>query len=101
MQSTQQVAQTLAQEHSEDEPRIEFIFSVPNSNEVRLIEVTSQVPCCGDILPFRFAPDPPDILFKYVVVLIHPEDWARRGELDWPPEMDPALHELDCLFESA
>jgi hypothetical protein len=77
-----------------DDPSIRRVYRVNHEREVRLIEITESVPATGEILPFRFTPDPPDIPFKSLVVLLHPNDWDRRAELDWPPELSPQDVEL-------
>jgi len=92
------VAKMLAGEHVADDPGIQSIYLVPHSSEVRLIEVTSSVQADGEILPFRFSPAR-DVPFKSLVVLVNPKDWARRGQLRWPVELDPNSQQLERIFE--
>lgn len=91
------VAKMLAGEHMQDDASIRQVFLVRNPNEVRLIEVTSSVPANGEVLPFRFAETPPDVPFKSLVVLIHPEDWNRRSTLQWPDELNPSRNTVDQI----
>ena len=93
------VAKMLAGEHVSDDPGIQSIYLVPHASEVRLIEVTSSVQPDGEILPFRFTEAPPDVPFKSVVVMVNPQDWARRAQLRWPDELDPNTRELERIFE--
>jgi hypothetical protein len=88
MSNVKDIANLLASEHRKDDATIEAIYWLPHENEVRLIEVTKSVPADGSIMPFRFAPDK-EILAPSLIVLIHPDDWARRADLKWPSELDP------------
>jgi hypothetical protein len=82
--SVEVVAKMLAAEHFDDDPNIVEVFWAPHPTEVRLVEVTSSVSDKGEVLPFRFTADPPDVPYQSVVVLLSPSDWQRRGDLDWP-----------------
>lgn len=86
MQSVEVTAKLLAEEHAREDQGIERILWVPAANEVRLIEVTNSVTDRGEILPFRFSPDPPDVPYPSVVILLGPGDWRRlkAKELDLP-----------------
>ena len=79
-------AKLLAAEHIRDGPDISAVYWAPAKDEVLLLEVCDTVHNRGEILPFRFAPDPPDVPFPYVVVLLGPGDWqrVRKGELELP-----------------
>ena len=92
------VAKMLAGEHVADDPAIQSIYLVPHSSEVRLIEITSSVQPDGEILPFRF-PAASDVPFKSLVVMVNPKDWARRGQLRWPVELDPNSQRVEQIFE--
>lgn len=86
MQSVEVTAKLLANEHIREDEGIERILWVPAENEVRLIEVTNSVTDRGEILPFRFTPDPPDVPYPSVIILLGPGDWKRlkERELDLP-----------------
>lgn len=45
---------------------------------------TSSISDKGEVLPFRFTADPPDVPYQSVVVMLSPGDWNRRNELAWP-----------------
>lgn len=95
--TTGSIAKLLASEHMRDDPSIRRIYRINHGGEVRLIEITEAVPATGEILPFRFTPDPPDIPVKSLIVLLHPKDWERSSELDWPPELNPATNEVELI----
>lgn len=89
-------AQLLAREHLQEDQGISQILRAPSDDEVRLVEVTSSVTDSGEVRPFRFAPDPPDVPYPSVVILLSPGDWDRiqAGELALPDsfrELEP-LH---------
>lgn len=81
------VAKLIASEHRKEDHEIQEIFWVPNPDEVYIIEVSNSVPDTGEVLPFRFAPDPPDIPCSSVMILIGPNDWQeiQMGNLSLPP----------------
>lgn len=95
--TTDTIGKVLAGEHMRDDRSIRKVYLVEHQTEVRLIEVTDSVPATGEVLPFRFAPDPPDIPFKSLVVLIHPQDWENREKLQWPAELDPAKNPVELI----
>ena len=82
--SVEVVAKMLAGEHMSDDAGISEIYWAPHETEVRLVEVTSSISDKGEVLPFRFTQDPPDVPYQSVVILLSPGDWKRRGELEWP-----------------
>lgn len=88
MSDIKAIASVLASEHRNEDATIEAIYWLPHDNEVRLVEVTKSVPADGSVMPFRFAPDK-DIPVPSLIVLIHPDDWLRRMDLEWPVELDP------------
>ncbi len=71
------VARLLAGEHMSQDPGIREVYWAPDANEVRLVEVSDSVGDTGEILPFRFSPDPPDVPFPSVVILLGRGDWER------------------------
>lgn len=86
------VAKLLAREHRKNDEGIVRIFQLEHAHEVRLIEITTSVPKDGEVMPFRFTKDLPDVPFESVIILIHPDDWNRRKDLVWPAELDPQKH---------
>jgi len=82
--SVEVTAKLLAAEHSSDDPTICEIFWAPHPTEVRLVEITNSISDKGEVLPFRFSADPPDVPHETVVVMLSPDDWKRRDDLDWP-----------------
>ncbi len=68
----------LAAAHRSRDKGIVAIWSFPDpkQRELRLVEVTKSVPFNGSLLPFGFDPQE-DIPFRTVVILAHPEEWAR------------------------
>jgi len=77
MQSVKVTAKLLADEHRREDEGIDRILWAPADDEVRLIEVTTSVTDRGEVLPFRFTPDPPDVPYPSVVILLGPGDWKR------------------------
>lgn len=96
--SVNDIARMLAGEHAVDDPSIQQIFLAPHADEVRLIEVTTSVQPDGEILPFRFAAGD-GVPFRSVVVMVNPADWERRGELRWPPDLDPARIDVESILD--
>ncbi len=86
--SVEVVAKLLAGEHMQDDSGIREVYWARAANEVRLVEVSESVGDTGEVLPFRFSPDPPDVPFASVVILLGPGDWQRvqKGELDLPAD---------------
>lgn len=82
-------ARELAGAHSDDDDNLTEIYLLPHPTEIRLLEVTSSVGPTGEVLPFRFEPAA-DVPYRSLVVQLHPDDWARRSELEWPVELDLA-----------
>lgn len=85
--SVEIVAKMLAGEHMSEDEGIKEVFWARAANEVRLIEVSGSVGDKGEVLPFRFTSDPPDVPYPSIVILLGPGDWARvrKGELQLPP----------------
>jgi hypothetical protein len=94
MQTVEDIARLLAAEHRSEDGAIEAVYWLRHGSEVRLIEVTKSVPASGSVMPFRFMPDPPDVPKPSLVVLLHPDDWARRASLTWPSELDPDVNPM-------
>jgi hypothetical protein len=84
--SPEVVAKLLAGEHMSQDEGIREVYWAPAANEVRLIEVSRSVNDSGELLPFRFSPDPPDVPYQSVVILVSPGDWKRvvDGDLQLP-----------------
>jgi hypothetical protein len=77
-----------------DDPSITEIYWAPHDREVRLVEITSSIADKGEVLPFRFTPDPSDVPYQSVIVLLSLGDWRRRKELEWPN----GFEKLEPLF---
>jgi hypothetical protein len=80
-------AMMLARENREAEPSIERIFWFPDTEEIRLVELTPQVPASGDRLqPFYFRAAPTDgIIAPSGIALIRPDEYRRlRLPEGWP-----------------
>jgi hypothetical protein len=63
---------------------------------VQLVEVTTSITDRGEVLPFRFAPEPPDVPYPSVVILLSPGDWerVRTHELDLPEAFGEDLERI-------
>jgi hypothetical protein len=84
--SVEIVAKMLAGEHMSEDQGIREVYWLPAATEVRLVEVSGSVGDRGEVLPFRFTPDPPEVPYPSVVILLGPGDWdrVRNGELRLP-----------------
>lgn len=74
------VTKRLANAHRKRDKGIKAVWSFPDpkEREVRLVEVTDSVPFNDELVPFSFAPrNDLDIPFTTVVILAHPDEWAR------------------------
>jgi len=85
-------AKSLADAHRKYDPETTVVKFFPsNQEEVCLLEVSRAAPAIGEILPFRFSPDPKNGLpHPSVLILLHPDDWERvqRRDLCLPSEWD-------------
>jgi hypothetical protein len=88
--SVEDVAKLLAKEHRKDDSNITEIHWFPHGSEVQLVEVTSSISDKREVLPFRLTPDPPDVPYPSVIILLSPKDWADRAQLKWPTGFDLA-----------
>jgi hypothetical protein len=93
--SIEQVASDLAHAHRAADRETKAIKLFPSSSEIRLLEASHSAPATGEILPFRFAPDPAaGIDYPSVVILISTSelDDVLSGTLKLPPgwELDQA-----------
>jgi len=87
MKTLDQTARELANAHKEADPATSAVKLFPDLKEIHLVEITSAVPASGEVLPFKLHPDPANgVNFPSVVVLLHPEEWAKvkTGELNLP-----------------
>lgn len=93
MKSVEETARLLAEEHRREDDAMTQIFWAPAENEVRLIEVTSAIGDRGEVLPFAFTADAPDVPYPSVVILLSPGDWKRvtTRELPLPAAFDGDL----------
>ena len=81
------VAKKLARAHREADPATSAIYRAPNSKEIRLVEVSSEIPNAMEVLPIGFDPDPAEgILFPSVVIFLSPAEWnaVQAGKLKLP-----------------
>ena len=83
------IAHELASSHRAHDKSIERVFFVPDpdGNEVRLVEVSSEVSTTNEVFPVRFgARIDLGVPVPSVVVLLSEEEWqaVTKGELDLP-----------------
>jgi len=93
MKSLESVAKELAQAHRAADPATTTIkrFSSPKYDEIRLLEVSTDSPTTGEILPFHFDEDREGgIDDPSVVILLSPEEWSwvENGTLTLPEGWD-------------
>lgn len=83
----EQQARLLAADNRQAEPDITGVFWFPDEREVRLVELTDQVPANGDgeVRPFYFQPSPNDGLpLPSGIAMIRPDEFGRlRLPADW------------------
>jgi hypothetical protein len=84
MKSVEETARLLADEHRREDDAMTQIYWVPAENEVRLIEVTSAIADRGEVLPFAFTADGPEVPYPSVVTLLSPGDWMRVAARELP-----------------
>ena len=74
-----EVAQELADAHRKYDPATQTVkLFNGTSDEIRLLEVSGAAHSNGEILPYRFNPDPASgIDYPSVVVLVSPADWEQ------------------------
>ena len=85
--SVEDVARDLAQAHRAEDPQTVEIYLAEADDEVRLLEVSESVADSGQVLPFRFGPQPSEgIPFPSTVILLSLQEWkrVRAGELSLP-----------------
>ena|SRR5687768_17180764 len=83
-------ARLLADDNRRAEPDITRVYWFPDDAEVRLLELTPQVPQTsnGELRPFYFRPSPPDDLpAPSAIVMIRPDEFGKlalpRGWGEW------------------
>src|SRR6266567_571593 len=84
--AVEQQARLLAEDNRRAEPDIEKTFWFPDDREVRLLELTDQVPASadGEVHPFYFRPSLKDNLpLPTAIAMIRAEEF---GSLKLPPE---------------
>jgi len=79
-------ASLLARENARSEQEIAeiLLFPDPDEREIRLVEIDpNSLPAGEDnsVVPFYFAPDPPDVPFWMAIALILPDE---KGKLRLP-----------------
>ena len=87
------VAQNLAEAHRKADTATSVIkfLPVPDNDEIRLLEVSSNSPTLGEILPFRFdASVANKVYYPSVIVLVNPSEWQdiQDGKLHLPSGWD-------------
>lgn len=70
----------LAREHIANDAGTTDVFWAPHERDVLLVEVSTSVEDQGEVLPFRFAADPPEVPYESVVILLSPGDWKLVQE---------------------
>jgi hypothetical protein len=86
--SIEEIARKLAQAHYKHDPATTAIYLVPDSAEIRLIEITPEVGNTGEILPFGFeASIEEGIPYPSSIVLLSAQEWeaVQCGQLSLPP----------------
>ncbi len=84
--NVQQQARLLARENRASDPSIERVFWFPHQREIRLVELTQQIPAAqdGKVHPFWFRPSPKDgLTVPSGVALIRPKEF---GKLELPED---------------
>lgn len=85
--TVEDVARVLAEAHRNEDPETTEIYLAEAVDEVRLVEISGSVGNSGEVLPFRFAPQPSQgIPYPSTVILLSLEEWAQiqRGDLSLP-----------------
>jgi hypothetical protein len=80
-------ARYLAVDNRQTNPDITRIFWFPDDEEVRMLEVTEQIPVSedGEVHPFYFPPAPEyDLPLPSAMVLIQPDEFGKlKLPADW------------------
>ncbi len=96
-------ARYLASDNYEAEPDIQKVYWFPDDEEVRLVELTPQIPVTHDGLlhPFYFRPSPEDDLpSPSAMALIQPDEFGRLRLPDrWGTWSDAVLIEQSEVVE--
>lgn len=82
--SIEDCAALLGREYLADCDEVEKVFWLPHAAEVQLVVVTAAVPRTSVVFPYRFKPEPPDVPWPYLVMMVHPADWLRRDGVAYP-----------------
>ncbi len=81
MNDVREATQKLAKMHYENDPDTKVILSFPNSDKIRLIEVTGSVGSTGEVFSIEFGPDAGNLIpFDSEIILISPEEWKMIQE---------------------
>ena len=91
--SIKQVATKLARAHRKADKQTKLIklFTTDRQDEIHLVEVSASAPTTGEVLPFKFAPDPTaGVDYPSVVILLSPAEWQQveQGMLRLPQGWD-------------
>jgi hypothetical protein len=82
-----EIAKKLAEYHRSADPSTSEIFLSPSQSEIRLIEVSKEVPNSNEVLAISFKAAPEDgIPYPSVVILLSPKEWdsVQSGLLALP-----------------
>ena len=86
--SVEEQAKYLAEENRKADPSIQKVYWFPHAKEIRLVELTEEIPAAidGEVRPFWFRPSPKDgLTAPSGIALIRPGEF-RKLKLpdDWP-----------------
>ena len=98
MRSLKVVSSDLAAAHRKADSATTTIKFFPGAKqgEVCILEVSSTAPTTGEIMPFRFGPDPANgVDYPSVVILVSPSEWQdiQKSKLPLPNGWDLATAE--------
>ncbi|MBK9368812.1 MAG: hypothetical protein IPO67_27390 [Deltaproteobacteria bacterium] len=80
MSKAETIARELANAHREADPLTSHILYFPTAQqgEVRLLEVSSELPPLGEAVPYRYRAAPEHgVPFPVVLILLAEADWAQ------------------------
>lgn len=80
-------AKVVALAHRKSDPEIVAVYVVPDTDEVRIVEVSRSIGTTGELVPFRFSGRKhSDLPLDTVLVLVSEEEYEllKSGALDLP-----------------
>jgi len=93
MTDVREATQKLAEMHFKNDPDTKLIFSFPNNEKIRLMEITDSVGTTGEVFSIEFGPDTNNsIPFASEIILISSEEWEmiQAERLSLPNSWDLA-----------